>query len=954
MHSGPRNETSSDPYRLQRSLDDSSPSRIYAPLPTWNNGSASASTLTYPRNAPLSPKASGGTSQTTGMAQQQQQQHLNQGLGGQQLNHGGMQQQQQQQQGPGLGQQQQHGGLAGNGLQPNGAPAANGGGSQDAASSSQPEYSLAGILHYLQSEWRRYEKDRNEWEIERAEMRARIALLEGERRAVENLKTDLMRRVKMLEYALRQERSKFLSSSGAQGTLKNPIVAGLEKDSNTLSSGRSTPIRLEESDPNIAAQRPNSTYATNTTGTSALGGVGGSAATGSTLGQQRGAKDGRSREKSRDYLKQCLQEIAYLTSATTLNPLPDRPTGSLLHGTGNQQGPPRPRKTLADESGPEGMARHMSGPGAQNAAGDVEQRAPADEGHNGGVAAAIEQRPASPRPFVINEETASEQVQRSEPPLLDFQPSGGPNDWRTEERNSSGAGQEDLIDASRQELNETSEKVQKLLRGGASNGTFEVGEGGSRSGMEDDALLEEAHAAMEESQSWKLKKTLALHKGSVKALAFDSVSLSLFTASDDHSVKMVRVDSIDGVSTSSGTSSAASVSRGSASRAVAFTGHTSAVTALVTCPSKKVLYSGSLDATLRTWRIPDGVEDHEQSSTPGDDSKLAGEQVDSQTVPSEITQMTLLPSPRGEDAILATASADGLVRLYSLEDESSKPALLFEFDYFGVDSPPECEAAREEFRAETGGLPVPTSICSIQCDLKLCAVSYSNSFVKIFEVASGKEMSPASNSNSEGATVSYGPLNLQGSRGDDPSSQPNACVSHPTLPLLFTGHEDKFLKVSHLHTRKCLASMHGHKDAVTSLDIDPAGLKLLSAGHDGALRIWEIVDVLKTFTDDGETQQEGAGAAGKKAAGAVQSQANGVKSSDEAAPDSSSTPAPAPAGEDDADDEDDEEDATLRLVQEIVDHHKTVQGEGVFVVRYHRTRPYFAAGGADGLVRIYG
>lgn len=42
-------------------------------------------------------------------------------------------------------------------------------------------------------------------------------------------------------------RSKFLSSSGAQGTLKNPIVAGLEKDSNTLSSGRSTPIRLEES-----------------------------------------------------------------------------------------------------------------------------------------------------------------------------------------------------------------------------------------------------------------------------------------------------------------------------------------------------------------------------------------------------------------------------------------------------------------------------------------------------------------------------------------------------------------------------------------------------------------------------------------------------------------------------------------------------------------------------------
>lgn len=35
---------------------------------------------------------------------------------------------------------------------------------------------------------------------------ARIALLEGERRSFENVKVDLMRRIKMLEYALRMER----------------------------------------------------------------------------------------------------------------------------------------------------------------------------------------------------------------------------------------------------------------------------------------------------------------------------------------------------------------------------------------------------------------------------------------------------------------------------------------------------------------------------------------------------------------------------------------------------------------------------------------------------------------------------------------------------------------------------------------------------------------------------
>ncbi|KAG8821687.1 hypothetical protein FRC18_011243 [Serendipita sp. 400] len=68
------------------------------------------------------------------------------------------------------------------------------------------ELSLAGVLHFLQTEWRRYERERNEWEIERAEMRARIALLEGERRSFENIKIDLLRRVKMMEYALRVER----------------------------------------------------------------------------------------------------------------------------------------------------------------------------------------------------------------------------------------------------------------------------------------------------------------------------------------------------------------------------------------------------------------------------------------------------------------------------------------------------------------------------------------------------------------------------------------------------------------------------------------------------------------------------------------------------------------------------------------------------------------------------
>lgn len=92
-----------------------------------------------------------------------------------------------------------------------------------------PPMTLASTLHFLQSEHRRYAKDRNEWEIERAEMRARIALLEGEKRGNEGALKSLARRCKMLEMALRGERSKFLNSTSTNalgGSNGSPSVSG--------------------------------------------------------------------------------------------------------------------------------------------------------------------------------------------------------------------------------------------------------------------------------------------------------------------------------------------------------------------------------------------------------------------------------------------------------------------------------------------------------------------------------------------------------------------------------------------------------------------------------------------------------------------------------------------------------------------------------------------------------
>ncbi|KTG47372.1 hypothetical protein cypCar_00012391 [Cyprinus carpio] len=96
------------------------------------------------------------------------------------------------------------------------------------------QYTIPGILHYIQHEWARFEMERAHWEVERAELQARIAFLQGERKGQENLKNDLVRRIKMLEYALKQERAKYhklkYGTELNQGEMKMPSFESDTKD----------------------------------------------------------------------------------------------------------------------------------------------------------------------------------------------------------------------------------------------------------------------------------------------------------------------------------------------------------------------------------------------------------------------------------------------------------------------------------------------------------------------------------------------------------------------------------------------------------------------------------------------------------------------------------------------------------------------------------------------------
>ncbi len=67
---------------------------------------------------------------------------------------------------------------------------------------------ITGVMRFLQMEWHRHERERNAWEIEKAEMKSRVGKLEGDGRTSKRMQESLGKHVKILESALRKEREK--------------------------------------------------------------------------------------------------------------------------------------------------------------------------------------------------------------------------------------------------------------------------------------------------------------------------------------------------------------------------------------------------------------------------------------------------------------------------------------------------------------------------------------------------------------------------------------------------------------------------------------------------------------------------------------------------------------------------------------------------------------------------
>ena len=163
-------------------------------------------------------------------------------------------------------------------------------------------------------------------------------------------------------------------------------------------------------------------------------------------------------------------------------------------------------------------------------------------------------------------------------------------------------------------------------------------------------------------------------------------------------------------------------------------GHTSAITSLVHSPSKRLLYSASLDSSIRVWSLP--AAGH-TTYAPYDASRAIGELVGHTDA---VWGLALLR----DENLLVSCGAEGSVKVWEVGSSSGVGSLKLSWGFNGLDS--------EEETSETPGA---TCLEPIKSDLKKVAVGYSNSVTKIFDVDTGKQLLTLQPDLSEGKHTFY-------------------------------------------------------------------------------------------------------------------------------------------------------------------------------------------------------
>ncbi|XP_062350631.1 striatin-3 isoform X4 [Cinclus cinclus] len=641
------------------------------------------------------------------------------------------------------------GGGGGQQPQPQGPAAPAGQEAAGPAELSRPQhYTIPGILHYIQHEWARFEMERAHWEVERAELQARIAFLQGERKGQENLKKDLVRRIKMLEYALKQERAKYhklkYGTELNQGDLKMPTFES-----------------EDTKDTEVPAVPQNS---------------------------QLTWKQGR------QLLRQYLQEVGY--TDTILDVRSQRVRSLLGLSNSEPNGSVETKNLEQILNGGESPSSKQKGQEIKRNSGDVletfnflENADDSDEEEENDmiedIAEGKEKHRINKKHKIGNEGLAADLTDDpdTEEALKEF-------DFLVTAEDGEGAGEA----RSSGDGTEWAEPI-----------TFPPGGGKSFIMGSDDVLLSvlglgdladltvtnDADYSYDLPankdafrKTWNPKYTLRSHFDGVRALAFHPVEPVLVTASEDHTLKLWNLQK---------TVPAKKSASLDVEPIYTFRAHIGPVLSLAISSNGEQCFSGGIDATIQWWNMPSPNVDPYDTYEP---NVLAGTLI-------AHTDAVWGLAYSGVKNHLLSCSADGTIRLWN---------------------PPEKNPCICTYNGEKEH-GIPTSVDFIGCDPAHMVASFNTGSTVIYDLETSQSVVMFSS---------------QVESGVQSNNHINKVVSHPTLPVTITAHEDRHIKFFDNKTGKMIHSMVAHLDAVTSLAVDPNGIYLMSGSHDCSIRLWNL------------------------------------------------------------------------------------------------------------------
>lgn len=600
----------------------------------------------------------------------------------------------------------------------------------------QQQYTIPGILHYIQHEWARFEMERAHWEVERAELQARIAFLQGERKGQENLKSDLVRRIKMLEFALKQERAKFhklkYGTELSQGELKSPSFDSDSRDSD------------------VSTVPPNS---------------------------QLTWKQGR------QLLRQYLQEVGY---TDTILDVRTQRVRSLLGLSGSENGAVE-NKNLPLINGTDRPKDKRSPSDVLETFNFLENAEDSDEDEDE-EADMMDLSDKHRKKHKIhksgNEGLASEEDADTEEALKEFDFLVTEDGEGAGEARSSGDGTEWA-----EPLAFPSGRGKSFLLGGETvlESVLGLGDLADLTVTNDEADYGYDLQSSKDSpfrKTWNPKYTLRSHFDGVRAVAFHPTDPALLSVSEDHTIKLWNLTK---------TVPAKKSASFDVEPVYTFRAHVGPVLSLAVTPSGEQCFSGGLDSLIHWWNIPSSNTDPYDTY---DCSVLAG----SWSGHSDAVWGLAFSGIKNR---LLSCSADGTVKLWHPQER--QPCI----STFNADR-------------EHG---VPTSVDFNGTDPAHMVASFSSGDVVLYDLET-----------SQSALV----LKAQGDSTASGQNHINRVVSHPTLPVTITAHEDRNIKFFDNKSGKSIHSMVAHLDAVTSLAVDPNGIYLMSGSHDCSVRLWNL------------------------------------------------------------------------------------------------------------------